>query len=137
MPQKGMSHCIRWSYVLLSLALTLCCLLSFLFHYRKVIRRPYRGVTTRWNSDHEEVRATNICMGDLQRALVLMLGEKGCDEHLLQGADGDPVDKMSFMVSISDRAILRQYKCGAKPAVLLSKFFQMDTPSAHLVLVHL
>jgi hypothetical protein len=88
-----MFHCSQ-SYVLLSLALILCCLLSFLFHCRKVIRRPYRGVT-RWNSDHKEVRATNLFMGDLQHALVLMLGEKECcDEHLLQGADGDSVDKM-------------------------------------------
>jgi hypothetical protein len=76
-------------------------------------------------------------MGDLQTALVLMLGEKGCDEHLLQGADGNPVDKMSLMFLTSDLAILRQYNCGAKPVVLLSKFLQMDALSAHLVLVHL
>jgi hypothetical protein len=83
------------------------------------------------------VKATNIFMGDLQASLVLMLGEKGCDQHLLQSTDGYPVDQMSFMFSTSEQAILRQYECAAEPVLMLSKFFQMDAPSAHLVLVHL
>jgi hypothetical protein len=41
------------------------------------------------------------------------------------------------MFLTSDQAILRQYECGAKPVMLLSKFFQMDAPSAHPLLVHL
>jgi hypothetical protein len=115
---------------------------SFLFSFlllilRKVIRRPYRRVATRWNSDHKEVRATNIFMGDLQRSLVIMLGENGCDVHLLQDADGDPVDRMTMMFSPTEQTILWQYECGSEPVVLLSKFFQLDVPTSHLVLVHL
>jgi hypothetical protein len=102
-----------------------------------VIRRPFHGVTTRWNSDHDEVRATNIFMGDMQRALGIMLGDKGCDLHLLRDADGDPVDQMTLMFSPNDEMILRQYECAAEPVVLLSKFFQLNVPTSHLVLVHL
>lgn len=104
---------------------------------RRVIRKPFRGVTTRWNSDHEEVRATNIFMGDLQRSVVIMLGEGGCDAHLLRDSNGNAVDKSTLMFSPTDQLILRQYECGAEPVVLLSKFFQLDMPTSHLVLVHL
>jgi hypothetical protein len=105
---------------------------------RKVIRRPFRGVTTRWNSDHDEVRGTNIFMGDLQRSLVIMLGEKGCDVKLLHDPNTDePVDKMSLMFSPADQMVLRQYECASEPVVLLSKFFQLNVPTSHLVLVHL
>jgi hypothetical protein len=114
----------------------------FLFYFllmilRQVIRRPYCGVATRWNSDHKEVRATNIFMGDLQRSLAIMLGENGCDVHLLQDADGDPVDRMTMRFSPMEQTILWQYECGSEPVVLLSKFFQLDVPTSHLVLVHL
>jgi hypothetical protein len=95
----------------------------FLFSFllltlRKVIRRPYPKVATRWNSDHKEVRATNIFMGDLQQSLVIMLGENGCDIHLLQDADGDPVDRMTLMFSPMEQTILRQYGCGSEPVAL-------------------
>jgi hypothetical protein len=77
-------------------------------------------------------------MGDLQRSLGLMLGEKGCDEHLLRAdAPGGAVDKISLMFTNTDQTILRQYECGSEPVLLLSKFFQLDDPSSHLVLVHL
>jgi hypothetical protein len=102
-----------------------------------VIRRPYRGVATRWNSDYEEVKATNIFMGDLQLALLAMLGEKGCDANLLTDGNGDEVDKDSLMFTKNDEMILRQYECGSEPVVMLSKFFQMDVPTSHLVLVNL
>lgn len=92
---------------------------------------------TRWNSDYDEVKATNIFMGDLQRSLVIMLGEDGCDRHLLRNQYGETVDKMSLMFSTTDQMILRQYECGSEPVVSLSKFFQMDVPTSHLVLVHL
>jgi hypothetical protein len=36
-------------------------------------------------------------MGDLQRSLVIMLGEKGCNVQLLRDANGQPVDKMGLM----------------------------------------
>jgi hypothetical protein len=58
-----------------------------LIHPRRVIRRPFKGVVTRWNSDYEEVKATNIFMGDLQCSLVLMLEDDGCDTKLLKYAD--------------------------------------------------
>jgi hypothetical protein len=102
-----------------------------------VIRCPFHGVTNRLNSDHDEVRATNIFMGDMQRALGIMLGDKGCDLHLLRDADADPVDQMTLMFSPNDEMILRQYECAAEPVVLLSKFFQLNVPTSHLVLVHL
>lgn len=103
-----------------------------------MIRRPFKGVVTRWNSDHDEVKATNIFMGDLQRSIAIMLGDGGCDKDLLYGSDGSgPVDKVSLMFSPTDQMIMRQYECGAEPVVLLSKFFQLDVPTSHLVLVHL
>ena len=107
--------------------------------HRKVIRRPFRGVSTRWNSDHEEVKATNIFMADLQRSLSIMLGDKGCDAKLLKEKDenGVLIDKQSLTFSPTDQMILRQYECAAEPAVLLSKFFQLDVPTSHLVLIHL
>jgi hypothetical protein len=101
--------------------------------HRKVIRRPFRGVTTRWNSDHDEVRATNIFVGDMQRSLVIMLADNGCDRNLLRDADGDPVDKMTLMFSPIDQMILRQYECAAEPVVLLSKFFQLNVPTSHIL----
>jgi hypothetical protein len=102
-----------------------------------VIRRPFKGVATRWNSDHEEVKASNIFMGDLQQSLVIMLGDRGCDVSLLHNKEGDPVDKLSLMFTRPDRMVLRQYECGSEPVVLLSKFFQSDFPTSHLVLIHL
>jgi hypothetical protein len=105
--------------------------------HRKVIRRPFPGVITRWNSDHDEVRATNIFMGDMQRSLVIMLADNGCNRNLLHDADGDPVDKMTLMFLPTDQMILHQYECAAEPVVLLSKFFQLNVPTSHLVLVHL
>jgi hypothetical protein len=103
----------------------------FLFSFllltlRKVIRGPYCGVATRWNLDHKEVHATNIFMGNLQRSLVMMLGENGCDIHLLQDTEGDPVDRMTMMFSPKEQTILWQYECGSEPVMLLSKFFQLD-----------
>jgi hypothetical protein len=78
-------------------------------------------------------------MADLQRSLVEMLGENGCDEGLLslRDAHGHLVDKHSFMFSPTDQMILRQYECGSEPVVLLSKFLQLDVSTSHLVLVHL
>ena len=101
-----------------------------------MIRRPFKGVATRWNSDHEEVKASNIFMGDLQQSLVIMLGDRGCDVSLLH-KEGEPVNKLSLMFTRPDRMVLRQYECGAVPVVLLSKFFQSDFPTSHLVLIHL
>jgi hypothetical protein len=105
--------------------------------HRKVLRRPFQGVTTRWNSDHDEVQAMHIFMGDMQRSLVIMLADNGCDRNLLRDADGDPVDKMALMFSPADQMILCQYEFVAEPVVLLSKFFQLNVPTSHLVLVHL
>jgi hypothetical protein len=97
------------------------CLQQLLLHliHRKVIRRPFRGVTTRWNSDHNEVKATNIFMGDLQKSLVLMLGDKGCDAALLKEKDknGDPIDKMLLIFLPRDQSILCQYECASEPVV--------------------
>jgi hypothetical protein len=93
--------------------------------HRKVIRRPFRGVTTRWNSDHDKVKATNIFMGDLHKTLVFMLGDKGYDAALLKEKDknGDPIDKMLLIFSPRDQSILRQYECASEPVVLLSISF--------------
>jgi hypothetical protein len=96
-------------------------LISFLLlTLRKDSRRPYcRVVATRWNLDHKEVSATNIFMGDLQRSLVIMFGENGCDVHLLQDADRDPVDRMTMMFSPTEQTILWQYECGSERVVAL------------------
>jgi hypothetical protein len=66
-----------------------------------------------------------------------MLGDNGCDLHLLRNAEGDPVDKMQLMFLPMDQMILRQYECGSEPAVQLSKFFQSDYPTFHLILLNL
>ena len=78
-------------------------------------------------------------MGDLQRLLSsIMLGDGGCDAHLIQDGQGNVIaDKQLFMFSTMDQMILRQYECGAEPAVLLSKFFQRSYPTFHLILLHL
>jgi hypothetical protein len=89
-----LSSCFVWDLMLT--------LLSFdvsLFPCRKVARRPFRGLTIRWNLDHKEVKGTNIFMGDIQRSLVLILGDNCGDENLLKCTDGAPVDRMSFMFS--------------------------------------
>jgi hypothetical protein len=44
---------------------------------------------------------------------------------------------MKFMFSPMDQMILQQYKCGAEPAVQLSKFFQNGSPTFHLILLNL
>jgi hypothetical protein len=70
----------------------------FLFHFdRKVIRRPFKGVTTRWNSDHQEVKATNLFMSDLQRSLQVMIKDGGCDSNLLKDSDDKEADKYKLM----------------------------------------
>jgi hypothetical protein len=76
-------------------------------------------------------------MGDLQRSLVIMLGEKGCNVQLLRDDNGQPVDKMGLMSSPADQMILRQYKCALESVLLLSKFFQLNVLMSHLVLIHL
>ena len=120
-------------------------LFSLLLGNRKQIRKPYRGVATRWNSDHEEVKHTNIMMGDLYKALSIMLSEEGCDFKLLEdkqgrlvcNKQGNPVKKTSLMFTQTDHMILQQYECAAEPALLLSKKFQLSIPTAHLVLINL
>jgi hypothetical protein len=77
--------------------------LSFAPVNRTVIRWPYKGVVTRWSSEHEEVKHTNIFMGDLQKALSIMLGDKGCDSKLPEASSGDT---MKFMFSPMDQMIL-------------------------------
>jgi len=73
-------------------------------------------------------------MGDINRALGIMLSEGGCDVKLLMDKDGDPVDKMELMFTPTDQLILQQYECGAEPCLLLSKFLQMSGASSHHVL---
>jgi hypothetical protein len=82
---------------------------------------------TRWNSDHDKVKATNIFKGDLQKSLVLLVGDKGCNAALLKEKDknGDPIDKMTLMFLPRDQSILRQYECASEPVVLLSKFLSI------------
>lgn len=105
---------------------------------RKVIRRPVKAVVTRWNSDYEEVKATNIFMGDLMKSLSIMLDEKdGIDRRLLTDANGNPVDRNELMFTPAEINLLRQYECAAEPVVQLSRFFQLDVPTAHLVLLYL
>jgi hAT family C-terminal dimerisation region len=102
---------------------------------RKVIRKPFVGVVTRWNSDFLEVKATNIFMGDLQESLLRMLDEEnGIDRHLVNESENGKDD---FMFSPTERLTLRQYECAAEPIVQLSDFFQLSVPTAHLVLVTL
>jgi hypothetical protein len=76
-------------------------------------------------------------MGDLQRSLDVMLGEKGCNVGLLKDANVNPANKQDLMFTPTDQMILRQYECGSQPVVLLSKFLQLDVSTAHLVLIHL
>jgi hypothetical protein len=45
--------------------------------------------------------------------------------------------KKTMMFTPSDQMMLRQYECAAEPVVLLSKFFQLNKPTSHLVIVHL
>jgi hypothetical protein len=61
----------------------------------------------------------------------------GTSIRLLKDANGFPVDKQDFMFSPTDKIILRQYECGSELVVLLSKFFQLNVLTSHLVLVHL
>jgi hypothetical protein len=83
--------------------------------------------------DHDEVKVTNIFMGNLQRPLVVMLGDNGCDVGLLKDANGFPVDKQEFVFSPTDKMILRQYyECGSELVVLVSKFFQLNVSTSHL-----
>jgi hypothetical protein len=92
----------------------------------------------RWNSDFEEVKATNIFMGNLQFLLVLMLEDDGCNAKLLKDADSKSVvDKTTVMFTPSNQMMLHQYECAAEPVVLLSKLFQLNKPTSHLVIVHL
>jgi hypothetical protein len=77
-------------------------------------------------------------MGNLQRSLVLMLEDDGCDAKLLKDADSKSVvDKTRMMFTPSDQMMLCQYECAAEPVVLLSKFFLLNKPTSHLVIVHL
>jgi hypothetical protein len=62
--RSGMSYSHVCKVVFFQCTLTIGWLL--LIRPRKVIRRPFKGVVTRWNSDYEEVKATNIFMGDLK-----------------------------------------------------------------------
>ena len=96
-------------------------------------------MVTRWNSDYEEVKHTNIFICDLNEALDDMLNpeKKGCDANLLAGTDGSENAKVEFMFSPKDHVLLRQYECAAEPVVHLTKFFQERKPTAHLVLFHL
>jgi hypothetical protein len=106
---------------------------------RKVIQQPFKGVVTRWNSDYEEVKATNFFMGNLQHLLVLlMLEDNRCGAQLLKDANSKSVvDKTTMMFTPSNQMMLHQYECAAEPLVLLSKFFQLNKPTSHLVIVHL
>ena len=105
---------------------------------RKNVRKPYKGVVTRWNSEYKEVRHTNMYMGDLQMALSEMLdSETGIDKHLLKDASGDPVDRNALMFVPNELSILRQYECAAEPVMRLSHFFQTSVPTVHQVLVTL
>jgi hypothetical protein len=123
----------------LALKVILTCCSCIHIIYRKVIGRPFWGVTKRWNSDHDEVKATNIFMGDLQRSLAIMLGDKGCNVKSLKEKDknGDLIDRQLLMFLPTDQMILRQYEWASEPVVLLSKFFQLDVPTSHLVQIHL
>ena len=77
-------------------------------------------------------------MGDLQSSLDIMLNEEdGIDRDLLHQKDGTPVSKNTLWFTPNDQTILRQYECAAEPVSLLSKFFQLNVPTAHLVLIHL
>jgi hypothetical protein len=77
-------------------------------------------------------------MGDLQCLLVLMLEDDGCNAKLLKDANSKSVvDKTTMMFTPSDQMMLRQYECAAEPVVLLSKLFQLNKPTSHLVIVHL
>ena len=73
---------------------------------KKVIRKPFVGVVTRWNSDFLEVKATNIFMGDLQESLLRMLDEEnGIDRYLVNESENGKDD---FMFSPTERLTLRQ-----------------------------
>jgi hypothetical protein len=103
----------------------------FLFHVdRKVICHPYKGVATRWNSDHQEVKATNIFMSDLQISLQLMIEDGGCDAHLLKDSNEKETDQFKLMFTPSVQMMFCRFE-------LLSKFFQLALPHSHLVLVHI
>lgn len=107
-----------------------------IYCFRKVIRKPHRGVVTRWNSEYLEVRHSNICMGDLQMALSEMLDpETGIDRKLLKDVHGEPVDRNDLMFVPNELNMLRQYECAAEPVMKLSEFFQHSAPMVHQVLV--
>jgi hypothetical protein len=77
-------------------------------------------------------------MGNLQQSLAIKLGDKSCDMKLPKEKDksGDLIDQQALMFSPTDQMILRQYECASEPVVLLSKFFQLDVPTSHLVPIH-
>jgi hypothetical protein len=53
-----------------------------------------------------EQKSHTMPMGDLQLALLAMLGEKGCDACLLQDGDGNEADKDSLMFTQNNQMIL-------------------------------
>ena len=76
-------------------------------------------------------------MSDLQESLHAMLDEDGVDKDLLKDKEGQPLEKSLFHFTVDDQIILRQYECAAEPVIQLSKFFQLNVPTVHLVLIHL
>lgn len=104
---------------------------------RTKIRRPNPGVVTRWNSEHTEVAGLNVFMGDINKALEIMLAPGAIDEGLLKDSDGAAVDAKEHVFTPSDKMVLRQYECAAEPCILLSKFFQLNEPVSHEILFNM
>jgi hAT family C-terminal dimerisation region len=98
---------------------------------RRSIVLPVPSVVTRWDSSNLEVASINRIMGDFNKSLHLLLD--GHDKHLLinKDQDGDPLPRMDFTFTATDRTILRQFECGSHPCLMLSKFYQLNEATVH------
>ena len=90
---------------------------------------PSPGVATRWDSANREVSSVNRIMGDFNRALHILI--RGLDKAKLTPKDAPVVSSTEFTFTPNDKLILRQFKCGSGPCVLLSKFFQINNATSH------
>jgi hypothetical protein len=97
--------------------------------HRSVVVLPSPSVVTRWDSSNIEVASVNRIMGDLNKALGLLLD--GDDKRLLVNKDGVVLPRSEFMFTKTDKTILRQFECGSEPCLLLSKFFQLNESTCH------
>jgi hypothetical protein len=90
---------------------------------------PSPSIPTRWDSSNREVASINQMMGDLNKALRILIN--GIDNNKLKPKEGTPPVISDFTFTATDKDILRQFECGSDPCVQLSKFFQLNKATSH------